>query len=455
MNATSRPQLDPSRLHLKFSLIEGRPQSKLRDRHAGEEVLVGAGKVQLFGRAPGPWTIAWYENEASPRQRTTRTSYKQAKAFRDQKITELSNRATGLSQLNPKDGAIHLQALENLAPTSQSILTATAEHARREKILKDKQITFDGLIGFWDENRPRIATAQPLPGVVEEYLAEKKPILSKDHYTHRSRQLRKLGTWFTGPVHALQRVDVDIWIRGLSLGPITRKSYRDAARELMRYAEAMGYIQTNHPLLAKIRTKDRYTPDIKILTPKQCADLITNVPESLAPFIYLQAFAGLRHIEVKRLDWKDVHIDDEEAKEHGPHIYISKSVAKKTNSKTGGDRVVPIAANLEAWIMTCIPNSREGPIVTVAQTSGALTKAKRAAGIPAGRNQTKNILRKTWISHRLGATQNRAQVAEEAGNSPGVIRKYYGQPMPKTQGKALFQIWPTDASVRQLNFPGL
>lgn len=433
-------------LRLPSSRLPAFAVNPARDRHPGKEILAGAGKVQLFGRAPGPWTIAWREDDKAPRHRAKRSTWNKASAFFERKATELRNRATGVHQLGPIDSTTYLAALENIAPTGQCLVTATAEHARREQLLAANQITFDSLLEFWKVNRPRVPDPKPLPALVEDYLTRKETEFSTDHYTHRSRQLRKLSAWFTGPVHALQRVDVEIWLQSLGVGPITRKGYRDAAREFMRYAETMGYIASNHPLLSKVKSKDRHTSEIKILDPKQIADLLSSAPEALVPFLCLQAFAGLRHIEVKRLDWSAVHLDDE----RGPHIYISKGVAKQTSAKSGGDRVVPISKNLAAWLK---PYARpRGPIVAIAQTSGALTKAKRLAGIPAGRNQTKNILRKTWISHRLGSTQNRAAVAEEAGNSPGVIRKYYGQPMPQAQGERLFQIWPESNEVLQLNF---
>jgi integrase len=419
-----------------------------RDRRPGEEVLVGAGKVQLFGRAPGPWTIAWYEAESSPRHRTTRASHKKAKALFERKIKELSNRATGLRELSPQDGATHLQALDNLSPTGQSLITATAEHARREKILKDKQITFDALVGFWDENRPRIATAQPLPRVVDEYLADRQGQLSKDHHAHRTHQLNKLAHWYTGPIHQLQRVDVDIWLKSLGVGPITRRGYKEAARELVRYAEACGYVGPNNPLLARAKADRQVVREIKILTIDQVTALLTirqhdeeqgRAQKSLVPFLAIQLFAGLRHSEAARLDWRDIHFG-----EHS--IYVPKAIGKGGNA-----RVAPISENLAAWLKSYA--RRSGPVTSLSQISGALTKAKRNANIPAGDGETKNILRHTAISYRMAAIQDIAKVALQSGNSPAIIRKHYGRPMPQEEGKRLFTIYPADT--KQPRLPGL
>jgi hypothetical protein len=108
---------------------------------------------------------------------------------------------------------------------------------------------------------------------------------------------------------------------------------------------------------------------------------------------------------------------------------------------------------LAAWLLAgARPSGRLCPIV---QTSGALTKAKREAGLPAGRNESRNVLRKSWISYRLAVTQNIAQVAEEAGNSPGVIRRNYKRPIPAAEGARWFDLWPTQGEILQLNFAGI
>jgi integrase len=399
-----------------------------------------SGKIRYF-------MIFYYDGGV--RRRESRATKELAKERAGQIALNLLNGQTAMSQFSEADRAENLAARNSLAACGQSLVTATAEHARREKILSDKQITFDALLTFWDENRPRITTPQPLPRVVEEYLAGKLGQISKDHYGHRSNQLQKLAAYYTGPIHALQRVDVNTWLGGLGVGPITRRGYRDATRELIRYAEECGYVGTDNPLLKKTKTPRRPTGDTKILTPEEMTILLTarqhaeehgRARKTMLPFLALAAFAGLRHSEILRLDWREVDIP-------GRNIYIQKAV-----SKTGQDRNVPISNNLAGWLQ---PYSRpNGPVCPILQTSGALTKAKRAAGIPAGENETHNVLRHSYISYRKALVKNIAQVADEAGNSPGIIRKHYLKIIPESEAQRWFAIQDPQAMLRGICDPG-
>lgn len=420
-----------------------------RIRHPAKLFPAGRGFVQVFGRAPGPFTIAWRELGGA-RKRSMRSTWSKAKAFAETKAVHLANLQTGLEQLSPVDAASYFRFLEITRPTGKPIELIAGEYTESLQLLRDagfSQLSILEATRFYIENRPRVATPQPLSRVVQEYLDERKGHLSKDHHHHRSHQLAKLSAFYTGPIHQLQRVDVDLWIRSLGVGPRTRCGYREAVRELVRHAEASGYVGPNNPLLARGKSTRQPVQEIKILTIDQVTDLLSirhhdeetgRAQKSLIPFLALQVFAGLRHSEAARLDWRDIHLEERS-------IYVPKSIGKG-----GRARVVPISDNLAAWLRDHI--RRSGPITSLKQISGALTKAKKRARIPAGDNETRNVLRKTFISYRKAAIQNIAQVAEEAGNSVGIIHKHYGRPIPQAEGKRLFEIWPTTAGVLQLNF---
>jgi hypothetical protein len=53
----------------------------------------------------------------------------------------------------------------------------------------------------------------------------------------------------------------------------------------------------------------------------------------------------------------------------------------------------------------------------------------------------------------MAAIQDIAKVALQSGNSPAIIRKHYGRPMPQEEGKRLFTIYPADT--KQPRLPGL
>jgi hypothetical protein len=109
-----------------------------------------------------------------------------------------------------------------------------------------------------------------------------------------------------------------------------------------------------------------------------------------------------------------------------------------------------MSENLIAWLEPRAKHS--GPLCKVANTSNALARAKIRAGLPAGKNESRNILRKTFISARLAIVKSIGQVAEEAGNSPAKIKSNYRKPMPETMAKRLFNIHPTSADILQTRF---
>jgi integrase len=306
---------------------------------------------------------------------------------------------------------------------------------------------------WFEQNRPRDFKPLPLPNLVAAFTAQKSGTISEDYQSHLEVQLGKFSTAFTTPLHTLTAADIRAWLVGLktksgaSLGPRARHNYRAAVDQLARWAMGENYLPSTWSEMDHVPDPGQKTGEIKILTPEQMTKLITarqhteecgRAQKSLVPFLALAAFAGLRHSEAVKLDWRDVNFDKR-------HVYISKGIAK-----TGWDRLIPMSDNLAAWLQPYL--RRNGPVTTLSQVSGAITKAKKTASLAAGRNETKNTLRKSFISYRLAVTKSIAQVAEEAGNSPGVIRKHYGRPIPEAEAKRWFDIWPTAAEVLQLNF---
>jgi hypothetical protein len=61
---------------------------------------------------------------------------------------------------------------------------------------------------------------------------------------------------------------------------------------------------------------------------------------------------------------------------------------------------------------------------------------------PAGVKRKENALRHSFISYRVADTQNVAQVALEAGNSPGIIFAHYREVVTKDDATKWFSIQP-------------
>jgi integrase len=206
--------------------------------------------------------------------------------------------------------------------------------------------------------------------------------------------------------------------------------------------------------------------NIEVFTAAELTEVLCCASERMIPFLTLGGFAGIRHAQIQRLEWKNVRFDD-------GIIEIGESKAK-----TASRRLVPILPNLKEWLLKYRQPS--GLVVThrnvafelhlIAKRANELRRAAWATAhgltdeqlslaekqakeeaakrkgksklrpqkgeVPPGAETAEiegwepfawknNGLRHSYISYRLAVVQNTAQVALEAGNSPQMIFRHY------------------------------
>jgi len=206
-------------------------------------------------------------------------------------------------------------------------------------------------------------------------------------------------------VATVETPEIDDWLRGLHLSPVSRNNFRRVCHGFFSFAIARGYCVDNAVAgTSKASTVDK---EPGILTPAQFDRLLHAADESLRPALAIGGLAGLRPAELHRLTWDDVHLDE-------GHIEVS---AKK--SKTASRRLVPISDNLQAWLMSA-PN-RKG---TVSPTNERLLTlaAREAAGIE---TWPSDALRHSWVTYRFALTGDAARTAAEAGHDQAVLHRHY------------------------------
>jgi integrase len=127
--------------------------------------------------------------------------------------------------------------------------------------------------------------------------------------------------------------------------------------------------------------------------------------------------------ELNRLDWSAVDL------ERG-HIELRASQAK-----TASRRIIPITANLRAWIE---PLPRTGKVVRTALLHREVTALARALKL----EWPRNVLRHSFISYRIAKVKSADQVALEAGNSAAIIFKHYRELATEADADEWFGILP-------------
>jgi len=191
--------------------------------------------------------------------------------------------------------------------------------------------------------------------------------------------------------------------------------------QLFNYAKGK-YIPEAEKSVAQKLPFDVETPgEIQIWSPEEAKRLLDEaLPEEL-PFFAIALFSGIRTCEICRMDWSQVrpHPDPDEA-----HIEVKAAGSKKQL----GRRIVPILPALAAFLeKTGKPKSGR-----VAPNSNMMTRQELLAQW-AGLNWKHNGCRHSFGSYRMADIKNVYQVAEEMGNSPGMVKKHYFQAVTKTE----------------------
>jgi integrase len=160
-----------------------------------------------------------------------------------------------------------------------------------------------------------------------------------------------------------------------------------------------------------------------ILSIEKMKKLLEAVPSKLLPYVAVGGFAGVRPFEMLRLNWEDFDWRTNS-------LHVTLDAGKKT-----GERFVPLQPNLVEMLKPfrenkgkfCMTHSRE-MVSNVAREKGIVTE------------WVQDVLRHSFCSYRLAQTSNIGLVAEEAGNSPNIIKKHYKKPMLKADGVEWFKI---------------
>jgi len=100
-------------------------------------------------------------------------------------------------------------------------------------------------------------------------------------------------------------------------------------------------------------------------------------------------------------------------------------------------RLPPILPNLKKWLKPL--KKDKGPICDYVNTTKQLLKVAETAGV----TWKHNGLRHSFISYRVAAIADVPRVADEAGNSPQIIRQHYLKRVTPALARKWFAIQPT------------
>ena len=223
------------------------------------------------------------------------------------------------------------------------------------------------------------------------------------------------------------------YLTALELAERTRRNHRDVIGFFNRWLVLRGYLAKGTDWLEGVQNyAARKLGQISTYTADEMQRLIAAADKRILPMIVIGGFAGLRHAEIARLEWQDIDLEEG---------FIE---VKAENAKTDTRRIVPLKPNLKAFLKKLAKKS--GKVVSVVNTTKQLLKT--ASDTADAENEIEamewkhNALRHTYISARVAESGDVPRVADEAGNSPQIIRTNYLKRLRPAAAAEWFAIAP-------------
>jgi integrase len=277
---------------------------------------------------------------------------------------------------------------------------------------------------------PRVTVADAVEKVKVQARTDGKSDLRRKQLAN---VLDRFAEYLNQEVHTLTPKMIAEYLTALELAERSRRNHRDVIGFFNRWLVLRGYLHKGTDWLEGVQNYSaRKLGKIAIYTAEEMRRLIAAANERILPMILIGGFAGLLHAEIARLEWEDIDLEEG---------FIE---VRAENAKTDTRRIVPLKENLKLFLLPLAKKS--GKVITLANTTKHLLKA--AADTADAKNEIEalgwkhNALRHTYISARVAESGDVPRVADEAGNSPQVIRTNYLKRMRPAAAAEWFALHP-------------
>lgn len=368
---------------------------------------------------------------------TQRTDTPYVVTFTDPLRREKSGRAKRVSKwfTSQEDAQKHCDALNEkltlegtTGVTFDMALRADASAARRLLDLRGHRETT--LLQLAQAYVARVthqaATAEQIGSAIETFLREKREAENRTEATVHNLESR-LWAWVNREhISTLGDITRDRIERLRTREGVGRQSRRNDLNAVSSFCSHLvdhGKLP-HHPLKGLKRPViERETP--VIYTPDNCAKLLKTARADhhgqWLGTVAIMVFCGLRPSELTATRI----------------FYGSRPIARVEGGKRRGraNRLVPLTPAALAWLKLAGQPEQVEP-----WNSRARNRILDAAGL----TWKADVLRHTYISHRLQLVNNDAQVAREAGTSEGVIYRHYHRLVTPADARKWSMLKPKD-----------
>lgn len=267
-------------------------------------------------------------------------------------------------------------------------------------------------------------TARTVAKAVEEMIEQKKANGASKKYSDdiKYRLQNKFAPAFVCNVDTITTAHLQGWLDGRKMPARTYMNFQRLINVFFEFCLARNYCAFNPA--EKVETRKIKTGEVLIYTPDEMKKLLAKASDEFRPMLAICGFAGLRTEEFKRLTWA------------GVDFKTGNIILDAGQTKTAARRVIPLAANLRAWLEPY--KDKTGLVWTDGDIHHVQERVGKAAGVP----WKKNALRHSFCSYRLSLTGDIARTAFEAGNSAKIIHGHYKALVNEDQAKEWFALTP-------------
>ena len=201
----------------------------------------------------------------------------------------------------------------------------------------------------------------------------------------------------------------------------TKNHFRASIRTFLNWCVDKDYLEENHRLNAALKgERIQNTKPIEIYTPDEFGSILKASTGTIRILIAIAGFAGLRTAELLRLHREDILPE---------HIQVGKEKAK-----TRQRRLIPICNSLKLILQNSEHSA--GPIWPT--TKSTFYRDLEIIFAKAKVKQKANAFRHSFCSYRLAHTSDENLTAREAGTSPAMIYRHYGEVVTEKKGLQWF-----------------
>ncbi len=266
---------------------------------------------------------------------------------------------------------------------------------------------------------------------VQQFIADKQAAGCSDRYLDDLRaRLMTFSRDFQCNLTVITKETLRDWFGTLKVAPKTFNNIRSNLETFFRWCIRRGWLPREWHELEAIEKRRSKPGTISTYTPEELRKLLTAAPLALLSPLAIAAFTGARSEEIRRLEWKDIRLNEG----------FVELAAEKT--KTRSSRLVPICPALRAWIERYV--RAEGKVWP--HSTPYYYELVRETASVAKVTWQPNAMRHSWISARTAQTKDVNATALDAGNSPAMIFAHYRQLMTDAQANSWFSVLPNPAA---------